>query len=434
MVIRVACFVSLLWFVVGAKGADPTAVGDGAVIDGAENEKVGTTGLTRSELDYWKMRTDAAIGSEEKRLALADELSKRYPDGGGPEVIQMLRAIAEGSMMGPNDGWFGPGEGKFDWDWLAKVCSIGQASGIEAAQFKGPQFWFERLDRDGDGRITQADLDWSPQSEWVKNANVLNQLFRLVDQDGDNRATIQELTVFSDSLRGDRVGFSAEDLRDFLLRGRNSYLEGDAPTPDRLLQGLFNSEVGSMHEGVRVGEKAPNFTLKTHDQTRSMTLAEKVGDQPVVLVFGNFTCGPFRRNLPEVEDLYQRYQGVATFIGIYVREAHPSDGWIMASNTNRGVLFAQPKTFEERVAIAKTCHAKLNYTMPLLVDTIDDAVGNAYSGMPARLYVIDRSGVVTYKGGRGPFGFKVGEMEQALLLTLLAEKSKEPSSESSKVE
>lgn len=57
--------------------------------------------------------------------------------------------------------------------------------------------------------------------------------------------------------------------------------------------------------------------------------------------------------------------------------------------------------------------------MPLLVDDVDDRVGRAYSGMPDRLYVIDRDGKVVYKGGRGPFGFKPGEMEQSVLMLLL---------------
>jgi hypothetical protein len=39
--------------------------------------------------------------------------------------------------------------------------------------------------------------------------------------------------------------------------------------------------------------------------------------------------------------------------------------------------------------------------------------------MPDRLYVIGRDGRVVYKGGRGPFGFNAGEMEQALLMNLL---------------
>ena len=58
-------------------------------------------------------------------------------------------------------------------------------------------------------------------------------------------------------------------------------------------------------------------------------------------------------------------------------------------------------------------------TMPLVVDEMNDVVGHSYSGMPDRLYVIDTNGKVAYKGGRGPFGFKPGEMEQSLLMLLL---------------
>jgi hypothetical protein len=57
--------------------------------------------------------------------------------------------------------------------------------------------------------------------------------------------------------------------------------------------------------------------------------------------------------------------------------------------------------------------------MPVVVDELNDLVGHTYSGMPDRLYVIDRNGRVAYKGGRGPFGFKSREMEQALVMTLL---------------
>jgi thiol-disulfide isomerase/thioredoxin len=138
-----------------------------------------------------------------------------------------------------------------------------------------------------------------------------------------------------------------------------------------------------------------------------------------VLVFGNFTCGPFRSMYPLVDDLKQRYQEEAEFLAVYVREAHPSDGWRMGSNARMGVELAQPKSYDERVTAAQQCHAALQYSMPLVVDEINDPVGNSYSGMPARLYVIDRDGKVAYKSGRGPFGFKTGEMEQALLMTLL---------------
>ena len=91
----------------------------------------------------------------------------------------------------------------------------------------------------------------------------------------------------------------------------------------------------------------------------------------------------------------------------------------MASNDKVGISVLQPRTLLERVEVAGKCCTALEMTMPLLVDTMDDRVGHAYSGMPDRLYVIDSQGKVAYKSGRGPFGFRVGEMEQALNMALL---------------
>jgi hypothetical protein len=106
-------------------------------------------------------------------------------------------------------------------------------------------------------------------------------------------------------------------------------------------------------------------------------------------------------------------------MAIYVREAHPTDGWRMNSNDRVGITFGQPRKIQERVEVAEKCCQSLAMSMPLLVDELNDRVGHAYSGMPDRLYVIDCFGRVAYKGGRGPFGFKPGEMEQSLVMTLL---------------
>jgi hypothetical protein len=197
------------------------------------------------------------------------------------------------------------------------------------------------------------------------------------------------------------------------------YLPGDAPTRAVLVRGLFSGEVGSMHEGPKLNEPAPNFTLKTFDGKNAVELAKLTGAQPVVLVLGNFTCGPFRSFFPAVDAVYQRHKKDAQFLMIYVREAHPTDGWKMEANTRLGVAVKQPTTLDDRVGVAGQFCQRLKPTMPVVVDEIHDPVGHAYSGMPARLYVIDRDGKVAYKSGRGPFGFRVGEMEQALMMTLL---------------
>ena len=93
----------------------------------------------------------------------------------------------------------------------------------------------------------------------------------------------------------------------------------------------------------------------------------------------------------------------------------------MESNDRVGVAVAQPKSNLQRTEVATQCHDLLEMNMPVLVDGVDDRVGRAYSGMPDRLYVIDRAGKVAFKSGRGPFWFNPDEMEQALIMLLLDE-------------
>jgi hypothetical protein len=116
--------------------------------------------------------------------------------------------------------------------------------------------------------------------------------------------------------------------------------------------------------------------------------------------------------------LHRRFGNRVEFLAVYVREAHPIDGWRMESNDRVGIAIAQPRAIGERQAVAGRCCATLEISMPLLVDDINDRVGHLYSGMPDRLYLIDRAGQVVYKGGRGPFGFKPGELEQSLIVLL----------------
>jgi hypothetical protein len=339
-----------------------------------------------------------------------------------PESIRMLIAVARDSMMGANCGWFGPAQSRFNWTTLVAQQSANPKMGIAAGQFRGKPEWFARLDRNHDGVITAEDLDWSERSSWMQHSYPVNRLLRRMDKAGNGRITRDEWLAFFDEIANHEHEATLEELREGWLAGMSSvYFPGDGPTQERLLNGILNGEVGSLQEGPSLNEPAPNFTLKTHDGSQTIRLADRIGRKPVVLMFGNFTCGPFRSMSPGVEEVYRRFGDAAEFLGIYVREAHPTDGWKMFSNTRVGVEVTQPTSNDQRRAVAAQCHQLLKPSFPLLVDEIDDPVGNAYSGMPTRLYVIDSAGRVAYKGGRGPFGFSVGEMEQALVMTLLAE-------------
>lgn len=367
--------------------------------------------------------------SQEGQEVLARFLEQSFANSSAPESVRMLIAITRGSQMGPGEGWFGPAQSRYSWSWLASLHGIEPSQEINQDTFRGSDVQFSRLDRNKDGNISASDLDWSDRNPFVQQSYMVNRMFRRIDQDGNGQVNREEINQFFQYLAADRDSFRSEDLRNALIGGPSGFAKGDGPTPEILVRGLFRGEIGSLNEGPGVGEPAPDFRLTTHDASQKIRLSEQFGSKPVVLIFGNFTCGPFRSMYPMVEEISERYRDQATFISIYVREAHPSDGWHMESNAKVGVKVNQPTTYDERRAVAQQCHDKLKYSMPLLVDEIHDPVGNAYSGMPARLYVIDPSGTIAYKSGRGPFGFRTEEMEQALVMTLLDSSTKSAAAE-----
>jgi type I thyroxine 5'-deiodinase len=102
------------------------------------------------------------------------------------------------------------------------------------------------------------------------------------------------------------------------------------------------------------------------------------------------------------------------FYAVYIVEAHPTDIWQMQPNIKDNVLFANPKTDEERAFVAGACVRKLGIKFPAVIDGIDNRTEVAYTGWPDRLYLIDRDGKVVYKSRPGPFGFKPDQLEAAI--------------------
>jgi thiol-disulfide isomerase/thioredoxin len=363
--------------------------------------------------------TPEQLADPKEAARVAELLDKEYPSP-QPEAVRMLVAILRGSQLNGTNGWFGPARTRYDWTWLARRHGSAETQAITRKQFAGPGPLFDALDRDGDGKITPADLDWSDRNSYVTQANQVNRLFRQLDTNNDGKVTREELDAFFKRAADGKEYATADDLRRAMIpRGPGGFTPGDGPSIPILVRGLFSGEIGSMSEGPQLGDAAPDFTLETPDGKETVTLSKLVGPKPVVLVFGNFTCGPFRSLYPDVDAVYHRYKDQATFLMVYVREAHPTDGWKMESNTRVGVAVKQPTTYGERVAVCGQFCKKLEPRMKVVVDDIVDTAGTAYSGMPARLYVLDTKGKVAYKSGRGPFGFKPGEMEQALVMSLL---------------
>jgi len=118
--------------------------------------------------------------------------------------------------------------------------------------------------------------------------------------------------------------------------------------------------------------------------------------------------------------MYQEYKDQADFVFVYVKEAHPDDGWQLDANKTDDVVFAEPTTWDERRSIAGKSCERLNLSMPVVVDTMENTVDNLYAGWPERMYVVDRDGTIAYAGKQGPWGFKPKEVERALKRVLRA--------------
>ena len=86
----------------------------------------------------------------------------------------------------------------------------------------------------------------------------------------------------------------------------------------------------------------------------------------------------------------------------------------MNSNVKEDVCYAQPKTMAQRVAIARDFTKRFNFPLPFGIDHMSNAADNAYAAWPERLYVIDESGHIAYRGGMGPFDYKAAEVRDWL--------------------
>jgi len=118
--------------------------------------------------------------------------------------------------------------------------------------------------------------------------------------------------------------------------------------------------------------------------------------------------------LEPLHKLWETWRDQVEFVVVYIREAHPEEGWVVSPNRDQGILVNDPETTEDRVEVAETCALRLKIRMPVVVDDVDDRIASAYGALPDRLYLIDKGGRVAYQGERGPWGFKPEELAEAI--------------------
>ena len=115
-----------------------------------------------------------------------------------------------------------------------------------------------------------------------------------------------------------------------------------------------------------------------------------------------------------LHDLWERWQDRVTFVVVYIREAHPEEGWVVTPNRDDDIRINDPTTTDDRVEVAAACAINLKIRMPVLVDEIDDAIASAYGALPDRLYLVDQDGRIAFQGEPGPWGFDPNALEAAM--------------------
>ena len=99
-----------------------------------------------------------------------------------------------------------------------------------------------------------------------------------------------------------------------------------------------------------------------------------------------------------------------SFLTLYIKEAHPTDEWQVDSNEGDDVCYLQPRSIEQRRAIANDFIERYAYGLAMVLDTMDNEAEEAYAAWPERLYIVGPDGTIVHKSGMGPQGFKPDEV------------------------
>jgi Iodothyronine deiodinase len=112
--------------------------------------------------------------------------------------------------------------------------------------------------------------------------------------------------------------------------------------------------------------------------------------------------------------MHRRHAGRVDFVVVYIKEAHPEEGWVMLANERSGISVHEPQSDAERHEVAATCAIRLRIAMPVVVDGMDNEIARQYGGWPDRLCLVGRGGHIAWLGEPGPFGFLPDALEAAI--------------------
>jgi hypothetical protein len=154
-----------------------------------------------------------------------------------------------------------------------------------------------------------------------------------------------------------------------------------------------NSGEDSDHPSPDVGAAVPSLKIPELNDENSFDTAKYRG-HVLVLEFGSMSCPQFRDQVSAMESLRSEEGPRAFFLLVYTREAHPAGGDELQTNKDQNISIAQTTTLAGRRLQAQRTAEVLGITMAVAVDSMDDAVSNAFGAFPNGAVVIGKDGKI----------------------------------------
>ena len=102
-------------------------------------------------------------------------------------------------------------------------------------------------------------------------------------------------------------------------------------------------------------------------------------------------------------EISKELEDKAEFCCVYIKAAHPLEGWVLPDNTLEGIEVESPDTKEERAAVTAICMLRYNFPFRMVLDSMTDEAEEKYRSEPDRLYVIDAEGKIAWEPAWGLF-------------------------------
>ena len=174
-------------------------------------------------------------------------------------------------------------------------------------------------------------------------------------------------------------------------------------------ESLFPLEAGEelpdfYRQSPATGAPVPDLTVYEL-QGEPVNIASLIGERPLVVQLGSYSCPVFRYRRFYLRPLREAYAGRVDFVVLYTLEAHPVGAispyadreWVPRSNRFFGIRGDQPITLDARLERARWARERMQSNARFLVDGMENQAWQALGAAPAAAFVIDREGRVVLR-------------------------------------